>query len=103
MSDLQKLGTLVALLVGLVTLGTGIWSASSNFTKINSKLDYLVQTSEKTTRVLEEHQNRIAMTESDVEALKTGALLYVYEDKTYLVVQTPKGKQLEIPIFIRTQ
>lgn len=98
MSDLQKLGTLVALLVGLVTLGTGIWSASSNFTQINTKLDYLVQKSEQTTIILDRHDQEISNLETITEQLKEGALVYVYAKDGILVVQTPKGDQLEIPV-----
>lgn len=103
MSDLQKLGALVALLVGLITLGGLVWTASANFTQINSKLDYLVQSSEQTGIVLKQHDKDIGSNTLAVQELKAGALIYVYAEDTFLVVQTPKGKQLEIPISMRNR
>lgn len=103
MSDLQKLGTLIAASVGLLTLGSAVWAASSNFTLINSKLDLLVQSSNQTSIILDRHEQEIGDLGRLAEKLKSGSLIYVYRDQKYLVVKTPKGEELEVPIHARTK
>lgn len=103
MSDLQKLGTLIAAIVGLLTLATSVWTASSNFTQINSKLDVLVQSSNETRIILDRHEQEIGALSRLAENLEQGALIYVYKDHSYLVVKTPKGDELEVPIHVRTE
>lgn len=99
MSSLQKLSTLVALIVGLITISTGVWTAATNMANINSKLDQVVVSNQNTDRLLKIHSDEIANVRTLAEELKKGALVYVYSNEEHLVVQTPKGEELKIPLI----
>ncbi len=99
MSDLQKLGTLIALVVGLLTISTGVWKAATNMANINSKLDQVVLAGQNTSNLLQLHSDEIAEVRQLAEELKKGALVYVYSNEEHLVLQTPKGEELKIPLI----
>lgn len=99
MSDLQKLGSLVALVVGLLTIASGVWTAATNMANINSKLDQVVLANESTNKLLQLHSDEISEVKQLADSLKKGALLYVYSNEEHLVLQTPKGEELKIPLI----
>lgn len=99
MSDLQKLGILIALVVGLLTISSGVWTAATNIANMNSKLDQVVFAGEHNTKLLEMQSNEITDVRSLAEELKKGALVFVYSNEEHLVVQTPKGEELKIPLI----
>lgn len=99
MSDLQKLGTLIALVVGLFTISTGVWKAATNMANISSKLDQVVLAGQNTSNLLQLHSDEIADVRQLAEELKKGALVYVYSNEEHLVLQTPKGEELKIPLI----
>lgn len=99
MSDLQKLGSLIALVVGLITISSGVWTAATNMANINSKLDQVVLANQNTSNLLQIHTEQIANVKDLAEQLKKGALVYVYSNEEHLVLQTPKGEELKIPLI----
>ncbi|WAI96222.1 hypothetical protein [Vibrio phage vB_VhaP_PG11] len=103
MTDLQKLGALVALLVGVIGIGSSGWAAAKFFISMDNSVKATEKSISVAQEILDRHDKTLTASVLRIDQLENGALIYVYDNEALLVVRNPKGKMLRIPLESESQ